>query len=223
MAKASAALKSSHGDQINSLVMTERFEYHSRDQEQSLVWEANAWVGGDLQKLQIKTEGHYSTNDNEFEDLEIQALYSRAVTPFWDVNVGLRYDDKPTPSRHYVTLGIQGLAPYWFEIDGALFVSEKGDVSGRLELEYELRFQQRLFLQPRVEVNTSLSDVEELGVSAGDSNVDAGFRLRYEIWREFAPYIGVSWHKDFSGNSESQGASLEPSGPVWLAGIRFWF
>ena len=102
---------------------------------------------------------------------------------------------------------VQGLAPYWFEVDSALFLSDEGDVSARLEVEYELPFTQRLILQPRVEINAAFSDDEDLGIGSGLSTADAGVRLRYEIIREFAPYVGLTWSRSFGNTQDIQRAA----------------
>ncbi len=123
MAKARAALKSGHGSQINSLILGERFEYQSNHGEALAVWEAQGWIGNDIEKFWVKTEGEYELDEGRFEEAEVQALYSRAVSPFWDLQIGVRHDIKPDPSRTYAVIGAQGLAPHWFELDGQLFLS----------------------------------------------------------------------------------------------------
>lgn len=224
MAKARAALKSGHGSQINTLILGERLEVHSNDGDPLTVWEAQGWIGSDIQKLWFKTEGEYETDEGRFEEAEVQALYSRAVNAFWDLQAGLRHDIKPDPSRTYAVIGAQGVAPYWFELDGQLFLSNEGDISARLEAEYEFRLTQRLMLQPRIELNAALSDDEDIGMGSGLSTTEAGLRLRYEITREFAPYVGVSWNRAFGKTEDFIRAEGEDSDQVsWVAGIRFWF
>ena len=224
MQKARAALKSSHGGQVASLILGERFEYQSNEGDSLTVWEGQGWIGTDEHKIWFKTEGEYENEENRFEEAEVQGLYSRAISPFWDLQFGLRHDVDPEPSRTYAVIGAQGLAPYWFELDGQLFVSEEGDVSARLEAEYELRFTQRLQLQPRIEVNAAFSSDEEIGVGSGLSTVAAGFRLRYEVDRQLVPYIGVSWSEAFGGTKDYVRDEGGDAGQVsWVAGIRFWF
>lgn len=224
MAKARAALKVSHGGQINSLILGERFEYHSNEGDPLAVWEGQGWIGGDQQKLWLKTEGEYDVDDGRFEDAELQALYSRATNAFWDFQIGLRQDFRPNPSRTYLTVGAQGLARYWFELDAQLFLSNKGDLSARLEAEYEFLLTQRLILQPRVELNAALSDDNDIGVGSGLSTAEAGLRLRYEVNRETAPYVGVSWNRAFGGTADAVRAEGQESGQLsWVAGFRFWF
>jgi hypothetical protein len=152
MAAARAALKEHHGNQVNSLLIAERLEYLAADDEDALVWEAQGWVGTDMDKLWVKTEGEHVDGEGT-EEAELQLLYSRAVSPFWDLQAGARQDLQPSPNRSHLVIGAQGLAPYWFEVDTALFLSDEGKLSARLEAEYELRLTQRLILQPRIELN----------------------------------------------------------------------
>ena len=136
----------------------------------------------------------------------------------------MRHDIRPEPSRNHFVLGMQGLAPYWFEVDGAVFVSDEGVVSARIEAEYELRFTQRLILQPRFEMNAALEDDPEVGVGAGIGETELGLRLRYEVRREFAPYLGLIWRGSFGETRdlvEAEGGSADDVSLV--AGLRFWF
>ncbi len=224
MAKARAALKQGHGNQIHTLILGERLEYQSNGGDPLAVWEAQGWIGGDIQKLWFKTEGGYETEEGKFEEAEIQVLYSRAVSPFWDLQAGFRHDIQPDPSRSYAVIGLQGVAPYWFELDAQLYLSDAGDLSARLEAEYEFRLTQRLMLQPRIELNGALSDDEDVGVGSGLSTAAAGLRLRYEITREFAPYIGISWNRALGKTADiTRSGGEETNQFSWVAGIRFWF
>ena len=120
--------------------------------------------------------------------------------------------------------GVQGLAPYWFEVDAAAFVSDDGDVSARLEAEYELFLTQKLILQPRAELDFAVQDVPELGIGSGLSTAEAGLRLRYEFRREFAPYIGVSWRRAFGETADFTRADGEDVESIsFVAGLRLWF
>jgi len=224
MAKARDELKASHGAQISSLILGERLEYHFNDSDPLSVWEGQGWIGSDLSKLWFKTEGEYATGESKFEEAEVQALYSCAISPFWELQAGVRQDIKPDPSRTYAVLGAQGMAQYWFELDGALFLSDEGDISARLEAEYELRLTQRLILQPRIELNGAFSDDKDIGVGSGLSTAEAGVRLRYEFTRELAPYIGVSWSRSFGETKDIQRLEDEATKQVsFVAGLRFWF
>lgn len=211
-------------EDLYGFAMIDRLEYGDDDEANTYLWDAQGWVGGDLHKLWLKTEGEGPTNGGGPEDTEFQALYSRTIGPFWDFQAGLRYDANPEPDRGYAVVGIQGLAPYWFETDAALFLSEEGDLSARVELEYELLLTQRLILQPRLEVNASASDVPELDLGSGLNDTEMGLRLRYEIRREFAPYIGVRYERSYGETEDLLEAAGEPSSSTSLViGIRAWY
>lgn len=187
----------------------------------TLFWDAQGWYGGDINKLWWKTEGDAAGGD--VEEAEVQLLVSRAVTPFLDLQVGVRQDLEPD-SLTYGVLGVQGLAPYWFEIDVAAFVNGAGEVTARVEAEYELLLTQRLILQPRAEAEFALQDVAERNLGAGVSSVDVGLRLRYEVRREFAPYIGVEWSRALGETAAFRRAAGEPDETIAVvAGLRLWF
>ncbi|MFK8021829.1 MAG: copper resistance protein B [Pseudomonadales bacterium] len=224
MAKAREAVKAAHGAQWHNLILGERFELQSNEGDELAVWEGQGWLGGDIRRLWFKTEGEYDSDAEGFEEAEVQMLYSQAISPFWDLQAGIRYDLDPNPSRSYAVVGAQGLAPYWFELDGSLFLSNKGDLSARVEAEYEIRFSQRLILQPRLELNAAFSDDEAIGVASGLSSLATGLRLRYELRRAFAPYIGVSWSQALGDTRKLRRADAEASDQLsFVAGIRFWF
>ncbi|MBT8471195.1 MAG: copper resistance protein B, partial [Marinicaulis sp.] len=193
MAEARRAVQREHGASKTYFIQGDRLEYRSNEGEPLLLWDAQGWWGGDRNKLWLKTEGEYAFSEDAFEEAEIQALWSRAIATFFDVQAGIRHDFAPGDDRTFGVIGVQGLAPYWFEIDAAFFVSDDGDVSARIEAEYELMLTQRLIVQPRTELNFAVQDVAEYGVGSGLSTAELGARLRYEIKREFAPYIGVDW------------------------------
>ena len=193
------------------------------DDEEVLVFDGQGWYGGDINKLWIKAEAEYSFEEDELEDAEIQALWSRAIAPYFDVQAGLRYDLEPKGRTHAV-IGLQGLAPYWFEVDAAAFVSTEGDVTARIEAEYELLLTQRLILQPRLEAALSAQDIPELQIGSGLTNLDAGLRLRYEVLREFAPYVGVEWQRAIGDTADFIEASGgEKDQTALLVGVRTWF
>lgn len=204
-------------------VLVDRLEFGFADEVDSYTWDAQAWYGDDYDKLWIKTEGEGVQGDR-IEDAEIQALYSHLISPFWNVQAGLRYDIRPDPGRSHAVFGFQGLAPYWFEIDQALFVSEDGDVSFRGEFEYELLFTQRLILSPRLEINLAAQDVPEYGIGSGLNSTEMGLRLRYHIARELAPYIGVSYEQKYGETkdiAEREGESTSTTS--FVVGVRAWF
>ena len=172
----------------------------------TLNWDIQGWYGGDRDKLWVKTEGASTTSSTKEGDAELQLLYSRMIAPFWDVQLGVRHDLKfgpgPNLNRTYAVVGLQGLAPYWFEVEPALFVSEKGDVSARFQGTYDLLFTQKLIAQGRFETSAALQDDPEFDVGSGFNNVGVGIRLRYEITREFAPYVGVSWKRSLGNTAD---------------------
>lgn len=211
------------GGQNFSQVLFNLAEYQVRRGGNGYRWDGEAWFGGDINRLALKTEGEGAVGGG-IDTAEIQALYSRLVGPYFSLQAGVRHDLQPSPTRTYATVGFEGLAPYMFEVGGALFLSEKGDLLGRLEGYYDERITQRLILQPRVELNFAAQNVPENRIGAGLSNAELGLRLRYEIRREFAPYIGVSWDRKFGDTARFYRASGErSSAPSFVAGIRFWF
>lgn len=223
MAKARVAGQKAMGGQTDWFAMTDRLEAQIGGGEEAMLWDGQGWYGGDINKLWIKTEGEYSFDSGEFDEAEAQALWSRAITRFFDFQAGVRHDFEPA-GKTYGVVGVQGLAPYWFEVDAAAFISEDGDLTARIEAEYELLLTQRLILQPRAELNLAAQDVPELEIGGGVSNFDAGLRLRYEIIREFAPYIGVEWRGSFGDTAGFvRAAGGDPKRAVFVAGLRAWF
>jgi copper resistance protein B len=181
-------------------------------------------MGSDYNKLWLKSEGGWLTDEADFEEAQFELFFSRNIGSFWDAQIGLRHDFKPDPDRTFAALGIQGLAPYWFEVEATAYVSEDGDLSAALEAEYDLLLSQRLILQPRLETGIALQEVEKYGVGRGINDIEAGLRLRYEIRREFAPYIGVSWSRklgDTADLARDEGESIDILS--FVIGVKIWF
>lgn len=223
MAKARAQLRKEHGGGITSLVMANFAEWAPRSGKDSYRWEGEAWFGGDINRLTLKSEGEGLSGDG-LNRAELQALYSRSVGPYFNLQAGVRHDFEPRPSRTYATIGFEGLAPYWFEVSGAAFLSNKGDLSARLEGYYDQRLTQRLIIQPRAELNLAASNDRATGVGSGLSDVELGLRLRYEIRREFAPYVGVTYDRKFGRTADyarTGGEDVEDARVV--LGLRAWF
>ncbi len=221
MATAREALRREHGGSTVSMIFFNLAEYQVRKGRDGYRWDGEAWVGGDLNRLVAKSEGEGAWG-RSVEEAEVQLLYSRAIAPYFDIQAGVRYDIRP--SRAYATIGFEGLAPYWFEIEGALFLSDKGDLLARFEGYYDQRMTQRLILQPRAEVNFAAQDVPETRTGSGLSDIELGLRLRYEIRREFAPYIGVSWARKFGDSARFARADGErPEATSLVLGIRAFF
>ena len=209
-------------DPIVTKVMIDQLETRIVDGDDPLVLEAQAWIGYDLDKFVIKADVEQVKNNTE--ELELQALYSRAVDPYWDFQIGVRQDQKPTPQRNWLALGFQGVAPYWFEIDTALFIGESEQVGFRFSAEYEWMITQRWVLSPEVGINIHSKGDEATGTGSGLSDSQVGLRLRYEIKREFAPYIGINWNKKYGNTAtfaQNDGEKVEST--QFVAGIRAWF
>jgi copper resistance protein B len=224
MDPARATLARENGGFRTGMVMVERLEARlaANGGEDGFLWDAQAFYGGDINRFVIKTEG-----EGEFggglENAEAQALYSRAIGPFFDLQAGVRVDDAPDTRAHLVA-GIQGLAPYMFELDAALFLSDRGDLTARIEAEYDQRITQLLIVQPRIEVELSAQDVPERGIGPGVTAVEPGVRLRYEFRREFAPYVGIEYEAKLGETADiARAAGEDPDGFKFLIGLRTWF
>lgn len=185
-------------------------------------WDLNGWMGGDINKLWIKSEGE-SLEGNTPEKAEYWAMYSRNITTFWDGQIGIRYDEQPN-STSYMVVGFQGLAPYLFETEAHLFVSEDGDVIARLRQENDLLITQKLITQPYFEVNFSAQDVPEQEIGAGLTSGEFGIQTRYEITRKFAPYIDLRYERKFGETSTIVKQQSEDRDDVIASiGLRFLF
>jgi copper resistance protein B len=209
-------------DPVVGKVMIDRFEKRFTGGPDPVVLEADAWLGKDLDKFWVKVDAERV--DGKTEELQLQALYSRAIDPYWDLQVGWRHDQKPTPRRDWLAIGFKGLAPYWYEVDTALFIGESGQANLYFQAEYEWMFTQKWVLSPEVEVNFYNKDDEQTGTGSGLSDLELGLRLRYELRREFAPYIGINWEKKFGHTADfarADGEDVEDTQIV--AGIRAWF
>lgn len=221
--KRRARLIAEHGGYTGHMVLLDRTEARSRDGGDGYAWDWEGWYGGDYNRLWVKTEGEAGFGE-PIQTAEAQALFSRAISPWFNLQTGVRYDLRPKLDRAHLVLGVQGLAPYWFEIDAAAFLSDKGDLTARIEAEYDQRITNRLILQPRVEIDLAARDVPETATGAGLSSVEAGLRLRYEIKREFAPYFGVQYERAFGDTAKfARAAGEDVGGWSFLVGLRSWF
>ena len=224
MAAARQVLVHENGDVRTTAVIIDRLEAGLGDDGETWLWDVQGWSGGDINRFWWKSEGE-GDFDGGLEETELQALYSRAVTPFWDVQAGVRQDFRPDgEDTTHLVLGLQGLAPYWWEVDAAAFLSTEGDLTARVEAEYDQRITQRLILQPRLEIDVSASDIPELEIGSGLSSVEAGLRLRYEFRKEFAPYVGVEWSRSFGDTAdyiEARGGEAQDT--RFVVGLKAWF
>ena len=222
MASSRAQLQTHHGGQRFFWFMLDRAEYRAREGRDGYLWDLQGFYGGDIDKFFYKSEGEGGFDERP-ERAEVQALWSHAIGPWFDLQAGARQDFAPQ-NRTYAVIGVQGLAPYRFELDGALFLSDRGDLTARIEAEVDQRITQRLILQPRAELNFAAQDVPELGIGSGLDRAELGLRLRYEFAREFAPYIGIEqeWRAGRSARfARAEGEA--PSTTSVVAGLRMWF
>ncbi|MEH6472766.1 MAG: copper resistance protein B [Halopseudomonas sp.] len=216
------ALAAGEDDPLLYKVIVDQLEYRDADGPNPMAWAIDGWIGKDLNKLWIKTEGERINGVTE--ELEVQTLYSKAVAPFWDLQAGWRHESLPAPDRDWAVVGVQGLAPYLFEVNAALFVGKSGRTAARFEAEYEFMLTQRWVLSPEIELNLLGKSDPERGLGSGLTDTELGLRLRYEIRREFAPYIGINWSKLYSDTADyarEEGEKTE--GGQFVVGVRAWF
>ncbi len=215
---------SMHDEPMLSKVMIDRVERRYAEPDALTYWEGQAWLGGDINKLWLKSQGDVVKGDTTEANLE--AYYSRAVAPYWDLQVGARHDYafQGEPSRNWAGIGFKGLAPYKFDIDTTLYAGEKGRAALRTKVEYDMLLTQRLILMPELEMNIYSKNDVDRGIGSGLSNLDLGLRLRYEIRREFAPYVGVNWNGKYGDTASlARDAGLPVRDTQWLAGVRMWW
>lgn len=209
-------------DHVYTYVAFDELEYAHGFGERPVEYDGQAWIGGDFNRLWLKARGEHSTLETE-GGFEAEALYSRTVSAYWNLQSGLRldraYGEGGSATRGLVAFGVGGLAPYWFEVEAFAYVSHQGDVSARLEAAYELLFTQRLVLEPEIELGLALQDVPEFGVATGLDELELGARLRYEIVRELAPYVGISWVRQ----ELPEGPVGSVSDASFVAGLRWWY
>lgn len=212
-------------DHIYNFLLFDQFEFAPGGQGRPLSLDAIGWIGGDVNRLWVRAEGERLTAGAEGEG-EAQALYGRLIAPYFDAVVGVRVDRRwgdGADTRGFLAAGLEGLAPYWFEVAPTLFVSQKGDMSARLEAEYELLFTQRLVLTPEVELNVALQEVPEWGIGKGLNDLELGLRLRYELRREFAPYVGYQWLRRIGDTADfAREGGERTSDGAFVAGVRLW-
>ncbi len=191
--------------------------------ERPLDFDVSAWVGGDYTRIWVKLDGEYATEGGAWEG-EGQLLYSRLVSPFWEAQAGVGLQmangGVSRQTRGLFVLGLEGLAPYWFEVEPQILVSHEGDVALSLEASYELLFTQRLVLEPEVELFGAVQEVPEFGIGSGLNSTSVAGRLRYEFVREFAPYVGVVWSRTFGA---ARDFAEDTGGTRFVAGLRLWY
>lgn len=211
-----------HGPARTGYLLFDRLEGWDADHGGGQAWEASAWYGGDIDRLWLRSEGERSGGHTEAADLE--ALYGHAVSPWWDLLVGVKQDFAPGAARTSAAFGVQGMAPYKFEVAATLYVGEGGSASARLEGEYDVLLTNRWILQPRLEADAAFADDRARGIGSGLSTLEAGLRLRYEISRRFAPYLGVVHERAFGATADYRREAGEAARDTRVvAGVRVWF
>lgn len=211
-----------HDNTVHSKVLLNRLEVFETDHGTGQQWEGQAWIGTDTDKLWLRSEGERVDSRTESADLEV--MYGRPIARWWDVVAGVRHDFKPGASQDWAAIGVVGIAPYKFEVEATAYVGASGRTAARVEAEYELLLTNRLVLQPLVEANFNGKDDALRGVGSGLSTMEAGLRLRYEIHRKFAPYIGVVHERAFGETADFRDARGEETSDTRIvAGVRVWF
>lgn len=211
-----------HDDAVNFFVLADELEWQGGQGAAGLVWRARSWVGKDRDRLWLRSEGE--SEDGRLESGEVHVLYGRAISPWWDVVGGVRQDFRPGDPQTWAAVGLQGLAPYWFEVEATAYVGGSGRTQFTFETEYELLLTNRLILRPLAEIDIFGKDDLDRGVGAGLSEIETGLRLRYEIRREVAPYIGVVWQRKLFGTADLARHAGERVGSARVAvGLRLWF
>jgi len=210
-----------------SFLVTELLEYRESRAAGAIRWDIYGWHGGDVNRLWVKTEGLQDVAGGGGER-EAQLLYGRLISPFFDLQAGVRFANRsgpgPNQSRTYAAIGVQGIAPYRYSLEATLFVSQHGQISMRATATYDQQLTQRLILQPRFEFDAAVQEDRSFGVGSGLNKTELGLRLRYEVKREFAPYVGVSWTQSYGSTKRLARADGEDTSLISIVvGVRMWF
>jgi copper resistance protein B len=209
-------------DPLVGMFLVDELEWQEASPDDALVWNVSAWIGHDTGRLWFRSEGE--ATDGGVEASRAEVLWSRPIAAWWDLVGGVRQDAGTGPGRSYGLIGVQGLAPYRFHVEADLFAGERGQFGARLESLYEILLTNRLILQPRAELQAFGKDDAATFVGSGLSQLELGLRLRYEIRREFAPYVGVEWSGKFGDTADlAEDADETVRDTRFVAGLRFWF
>lgn len=184
--------------------------------------DAEAWYGGDYNKAWVKLEGE--RRNGRLEGFRSEVLWDRVFATFWSTQLGVRHDTGGGPARNWAAFGVRGLAPYWFDTEATAYIGSGGALAARAEARYELLLTQRLILQPKIEANLYSKNDAARGIGSGLSDLEIGLRLRYEIRRQFAPYVGVSWKRKFGNTANfARLAGEDVKETQAVVGVRMWF
>lgn len=211
-----------HQGGSNFLFLADQLEWQDADEGSTLAWDISGWYGGDIDRLAFRSEGERT--DGQTEEAELQLLWSHAIGPWWETVAGVRQDFKPGSPQTWAAFGVQGMPLFGLETEATAFLGEGGQSALRLEAEYDILLTQRWVLQPTAEINLHGRNDEARGVGSGLSDAGFGLRLRYEINRQFAPYIGVTWNRAYGNTADLlRDEDEDVSDTRLVAGIRFWF
>ncbi len=210
-----------HDNAIHAFLLFDQFEWRRGQHRNGLNWDSRGWIGRDRDRFWFRTEGQ--GDDGRLGDAQLHLLYGRAIARWWEVVAGAHVDVRPGPAKSWVAVGIQGLAPYWIEVEATAYIGAGGRTYFRLEAEHELLLTNRLVFQPQVEIEIYGRSDPGRGLGRGLSSADLGLRLRYEIRREFAPYVGVTWHRTYLGTADAaRAAGDDTRGARLTVGVRVW-
>jgi copper resistance protein B len=211
-----------HDTAMHYYVLFDQLEFQAGDGLAAGSWDSRGWMGRDVNRFWFRTEGE--VEDGDLSGAHAHALYGHAIHRWWDVVAGVRQDFRPGPARTWAAVGVQGLSPYWFEVEATAYIGDAGRAHFRVETEYELLLTNRSVLQPLVELEIFGKSDPERRVGAGISSGEIGLRVRYEIRRELAPYVGLAWNRKFFGTADfARAAGEDTSGLRFALGLRAWF
>ncbi len=209
-------------DRVRYQVLFDQLEWQTGASTEDPSWDVTSWVGGDVHRVWFRAEGDRARG--RFEQAQLQLLYGRAVSRWWQAVAGVRQDVRPGAPRTALAIGVQGLAPYWVHVEASLFAEPNGRTHLRLEAEHDLLLTNRLVLQPLLEFEIYGRADRAQGLGRGLATTDSGLRLRYELRRELAPYVGLVWHQRFFDTADQARAAGRRTGGLALAlGARVWF
>jgi copper resistance protein B len=211
-----------HDNPFRIRPLIDRLEVQTREGDEAYVWDTFLIAGWDYNQLWIESEGEGKWGGRT-EAADLQVLYTRAVTPYWNLQAGYRRTFAEEPDRDFLVLGAQGLNVYYNGVEANLYLSEDGDVSGDFEIEYDALLTQRLIAEPRFEVRWQAQDVEQYGLGGGFTGMELGVRVRYEFVREFAPYLGVSYRRTLGETADLLPAGANQDDLSFLVGLRAWY
>jgi copper resistance protein B len=211
-----------HDNETDHFVLFDQFEWQTGRAASGPSWDTKAWIGKSRDRFWFRTEGE--APDGRVAAAQMHALYGRAISPWWDVVAGIRQDTRPGSPQSWAAVGLQGLAPYWFDLEMTAYVGAAGRTHFRVEVKYELLLTNRLKLQPLAELEIYGKSDPEHEMGRGLATTELGLRARYEIWRELAPYVGMVWNRKHGQTAAlASDAGRRTSRTTFSTGLRVWF